>query len=175
MASAERIVYRDLRSSDSVAEITELLHEAYRPHAAQGLRYQASYQDEATTRNRLDEGESVVAELHGKIVGTVTLYAPCADSICETYRRPGIYKFGQFAVQPSLQRRGIGLRMIKLMEQRARKCQATHLALDTAEQATHLIAWYARLGFQPVDKVCWPETNYQSVVLMKTLDEPAKS
>lgn len=174
MASSGKIVYRDLLPGDSVTAITELLHEAYRPHALRGLHYQAANQDDATTRERLTSGESMVAELKGQIVGTVTLYAPNANAQCPTYRRSGVYKFGQFAVRPDLQRRGIGLKMIELMEKRACERGATHLGLDTAEQATHLIEWYERLGFQRADHIELPNTNYRSVVLLKELKKEAR-
>jgi hypothetical protein len=44
-----------------------------------------------------------------------------------------------------------------------------HLALDTAEHAKELIALYKSKGFQFVEYLKWPDTNYRSVVLAKRL------
>jgi hypothetical protein len=41
------------------------------------------------------------------------------------------------------------------------------LAMDTAEQATHLVELYTRLGYRHVGWVQWPGKVYRSVVLSK--------
>jgi DNA-binding winged helix-turn-helix (wHTH) protein len=43
------------------------------------------------------------------------------------------------------------------------------LALDTAETADDLIAFYTRRGYRFVDHVRWDAVNYRSVVLSKRL------
>ncbi|PAW90260.1 MAG: hypothetical protein B9S33_01870 [Pedosphaera sp. Tous-C6FEB] len=171
-ADTQRIRIRELRPDDSVTAITELLHVAYAPLAAMGFKYLATHQDDATTRQRLQSGISIVAELEGVIVGTVTLRAPEAESQCAWYSQPGVWPFGQFAVRPDLQRNGLGARLMSLVEQRALQHGAMELALDTAEGATHLIRWYERLGFRFIQHVSWDDTNYRSVVMSKRLTAP---
>lgn len=166
------VVIRELRPDDSVSIITELLHAAYAPLAAMGFKYLVTHQDEATTRSRLQSGISIVAELDGAIVGTVTVRAPKAESRCAWYLQPGVWSFGQFAVRPDLQRNGIGEKLLREVEQRALQHGATELALDTAEGATHLVRWFERLGFRFVQHVSWEETNYRSVVMSKRLPAP---
>jgi len=168
------IVIRRHRKEDDIAPITGMLHAAYAPLAAMGLRYTATHQDDKVTLSRLERGIAFVAELDGVIVATVTLYAPEPDSSCEWYRRPEVYSFGQFGVRPDLQRGGVGLRLLHLMEQQAREHGARELALDTAEGAHHLRDWYARCGYREVERVSWGNTNYTSVILSKTL-EPSSS
>jgi GNAT superfamily N-acetyltransferase len=163
------IQIRPLRPDDPIPPITVILHAAYSPLARMGFRYLATHQDDATTLRRLQRGFALVAELEGVIVGTVTLRPPRDKSDCAWYLRPGVYSFGQFAVRPDLQRRGIGLRMLQFVEQQARDCGAAELALDTAEGAEHLRKWYERLGFRFVGHVSWDDTNYRSVVLSKEL------
>jgi ribosomal protein S18 acetylase RimI-like enzyme len=166
------VVIRELRPDHSLAAITELLHAAYAPLAAMGFKYLATHQDEATTRRRLQSGISIVAELGGSIVGTVTLRAPKAESRCAWYLQPGVWSFGQFSVRPDLQRHGLGKKLMHTIEQRAIEHGATELALDTAEGATHLVRWYERLGFRFIQHVSWEETNYRSVVMSKRLPDP---
>jgi GNAT superfamily N-acetyltransferase len=163
------LLIRDLGPDDAIEPITVLLHAAYRALANLGFRYFASHQDDATTRRRLCSGFPLIAELDGVIVATVTLYATAVQSDCAWYVRPGVFRFGQFAVRPDLQREGLGSRLLRIIEQRAGEKGATELALDTAEGATHLRCWYERLGFRFVEYVSWPETNYRSVVLSKQL------
>ena len=166
------ICIRELRPDDSVAAITGLLHAAYAPLTAMGFKYLATHQDEATTRQRLQSGISIVAEVDGAIVGTVTLRVPKTESRCAWYLQPGVWSFGQFAVRPDLQRNGLGQKLMREIEQRALQNGATELALDTAEEATHLVRWYERLGFRFIQHVSWDETNYRSVVMSKRLPAP---
>lgn len=170
-----RIVIRDLRESDPIPEITWLLHEAYAPLAAMGLRYTATHQDDDVTRRRLASGWPWVAVLDGEIVATVTLYQNASGSEgCAWYREPGVFSFGQFAVRPDLQGQGLGGRLITMLESEAAVRGAGELALDTADGADHLIRWYEKLGFRFIEHVSWGSTNYRSVVLSKTLEVSAR-
>ncbi len=134
-----------------------------------GFRYLASHQDDGMTIQRLREGWAYVGELSDQIVATVTLRTGKADSPCEWYRQPSVFTFGQFAVLPVLQRRGIGHRLIQMIEHEAAIRGATELALDTSERATHLCDWYSRLGYRFIQYISWHDTNYRSVVLSKSL------
>jgi GNAT superfamily N-acetyltransferase len=169
MPWARPLAIREYRAADSVAEITSLLHDAYAELSRMGFRYLATHQSEEVTARRLGRGAPLIAEMDGRIVGTVTLYAARADHQVEWYRRPDVCYFAQFGVRPDLQRLGIGVRLLRAVEDQARARGASELACDTAEGAVHLRDWYAREGFRPVGSMDWPETNYLSVVLSKTL------
>lgn len=166
---APDVLIRDWAPSDDLAALTRLLHEAYAPLAAQGLRFLASHQDEAMTQERLSEGWSFILECDGIVTGTITLRGTDPENECKWYRRPGVYSISQFAVRPDRQRQGLGRRLLFHAESLARERGAGELALDTAEEALDLRTWYSRLGFREVASVSWPETNYRSVVLSKSL------
>jgi predicted N-acetyltransferase YhbS len=163
------VIIRDWRASDDVAALTRLLNEAYQPLAESGLRFFASYQNEAQTRERLAAGRALVAEIAGQLVGTIMVMQPDPNSACLYYRREGVYCLGQFAVGSAWQGRGIGRGLLKAGEACARKLGASEVALSTAETAAKLIAWYRRSGFRPVEFVSWSTTNYRSVILAKPL------
>ena len=55
------ILYRFLQPEDDLNAVTTMLHEAYAPLAAQGMRFVVSHQDSATTRKRIDRGDTIVA------------------------------------------------------------------------------------------------------------------
>lgn len=162
---------RPLASSDSFAEMTTLLHAAYAPLAAAGMRFWATHQDEATTRERALEGECWVAveTATGRLVGTITLRRPGASKGCEWFERADVAVCGQFGVAPELKGRGLGAALMRVVVDRARELGATELAGDTAETAHHLLAMYERWGFRRVGHVRWDGVNYRSVLLSKRL------
>ncbi len=173
---AERIVIRRFAETDSIPAITRLLHAAYAPLAAMDLRFTATWQDDAITARRLAGGLAWIAELDGEIAGTVTLYPVLTTtSDCPWYRQPGVFSFGQFAVDPPFQGRGIGTRLIHHLEAEALALGASELALDTAEGATDLIRWYEKLGFRFIETMEWGNTNYRSMILSKSLSPGAPS
>jgi ribosomal protein S18 acetylase RimI-like enzyme len=166
-----QITFRTWQPTDSLPAITALLHAAYAPLARQGMRFHASHQGDDVTLERLSSGHPLVALLEGEIVATITRYGPDAASPCAWFRHADVHSLGQFAVRPDLQGLGLGRRMYDLAESEAREHGCRRLALDTAEPATQLIAWYERLGFRIVDHAQWDVTNYRSVVMIKELPE----
>jgi GNAT superfamily N-acetyltransferase len=75
----------------------------------------------------------------------------------------------QFAVEPALQDQGIGRALLAACEQWAVEHGFREVAMDTAEQAHHLVALYSGLGYRPVGFVQWPGKVYRSLVLSKAL------
>jgi GNAT superfamily N-acetyltransferase len=154
---------------DSVSELTALLNRAYAPLAEMGLRYVATWQGDEITLKRIRGGECWIALVGGDLVGTVVFKACARTSGWEWYDRPEVASFGQFAVAPEWQGRGVGGALLELCERRARETGAAELACDTAEPAEHLIAYYTRRGYRVTGTADWRLTNYRSVILSKRL------
>jgi GNAT superfamily N-acetyltransferase len=163
------LLLRPLDDSDSIEELTALLHRAYSRLADMGFRYLATHQDNPTTRERIEDGECCLAVLDEEIVGTLTFYSAANTGGCPWYERLDVSSFGQFAVEPEFQCRGIGSSLIEFAERRAAETGANEIALDTAEGATHLIDYYRRKGYRIVGSADWEETNYTSVIMSKNL------
>ncbi len=163
------ILIRPYQPADSIPEITALLHRAYAKMAHQGMHYLASHQNDKTTQERLAHGTSFLAIKNSAIVGTISVYGPYPGSEALFYRREGVYHFGQYAVDPTLQGTSLGKRLYQTVEDHCRANNVKTLALDTAETADHLIALYQRWGFKIVDHVQWDLTNYRSVIMAKEL------
>ncbi|CAN5406331.1 hypothetical protein BH10BAC6_BH10BAC6_18190 [soil metagenome] len=106
---------RPLQSSDSVEQITEMLHRAYAELAAMGFRFLATHQSAETTRSRLNGDMSFVAVLDNVIVGTISIYSTPYEDVCLHYRKPGVARFGQFGIEPHLQHCGLGTRMMDVV------------------------------------------------------------
>lgn len=160
---------RPLKDSDSFEDLTALLHRAYRVLADMGLRYLATHQDVATTRERASRGHCFVLDDAGTLVGTVTYFPSPPEADMPLAGRADVAYFGQMAVEPSRQGRGFGARLVAHVEALARRDGKAEIALDTAEPAHHLIDWYTRLGYRVVGRVQWDVTNYRSVIMSKAL------
>lgn len=167
---------RPLAARDSLDALTELLHRAYAPLAAQGLNFTAATQTREDTARRAAEGQCFVAVWGGRLVGTVTAAGPYDQSSAPwTAAAPWLRDrdtahLHQFAVDPPAQRQGLGRRLVSQCEQWARDRGYRLLALDTAEPATDLCEMYRRLGFIDVGHVQWEGKSYRSVIMRKALD-----
>jgi GNAT superfamily N-acetyltransferase len=165
------LVIRELTEADSIEELTEFLHRAYAPLAAQDLRYVATHQSAETTRRRIAGGEDLVAEIDRRIVGNITWHPHTfAGGKTPWYDREDVAFFHQLCTDPDFQGRGVASLLLDEAENRARKNGAAELACDTAVPAQHLIDWYMKRGYRLVGQADWrPTTNYLSVILSKTL------
>ena len=169
-ASHTDLEIRPLRPGDSIEQITTLLHRAYAGLAADGFSYVATHQSTEITASRLQSGEPFVALTDNRIVGTITLYTTSNDPDAPAiYLHDGSAYFGQFGIEPSVQGRGIGTAMLRFLEDVAVKKGIETIALDTAEGASRLIAWYQAEGYRIVDHADWSMTNYRSVIMAKAL------
>ena len=155
------------KAEDDVVALTEMLHRAYAPLAARGLRYSATHQTPEVTLRRLTDGHALVAEIDGRIVGTVTYYRPDPESDTPVYRDSVTFSFGQFGVDPEFKGRGIGRALHSAMIAAVVDSGAKYIALDTAAPAADLIALYERWGYVVVGCARWKATNYESVIMRR--------
>jgi GNAT superfamily N-acetyltransferase len=165
----DSVSIRPLQASDSLEELTDLLHRAYKALADMGLRYVATYQSVDITHKRILYGTCFVAVVKGRIVGTITYHPSSHTRGSPWYEREGVAKITQISVEPELQGNGLGRELVAHVEEYARQDGAVEVALDTAEPAHHLIDWYRRMGYRFVEYVDWPVTNYRSMVFSKKL------
>lgn len=169
MVKPEQINIRQLQPDDSLEQLTELLHRAYKQLADMGLKYVATYQPVDTTAKRIKDGVCFVAEFETRIVATLTYYPPGLAHAARELNITDCAWVGQMGVEPPLQRYGIGLKLLDFVEDYARQKGAQRMGLDTSEKAQHLIDWYTKLGYQFRQYLSWDITNYRSVILVKEL------
>lgn len=160
---------RPLSESDSIVELTALLHKAYARLGRMGLNYTAVDQTPEVTAKRIRGGSCFIATQGSELVGTIVVQPTYQENECEYFTRAGVACAHQFAVDPKHQGAGIGRLLLEHAEQWARQSGFAELAIDTAEQARHLIELYSRLGYRHVGWVSWPGKVYRSVVLSKPL------
>jgi GNAT superfamily N-acetyltransferase len=160
------------RDLDDIEEITRLLHRAYAPLLAAGMNYTAATQSDDVTRARLDAAAIAwLAKCNSRTIGTICYYTTRrSETFPGWFRRDDVGIFAQLAVNPSLQRRGLGAQLVRTAERYASEQGKAELACDTAENATHLRRYYADLGYREVATYQWPDANYRSIILSKTLN-----
>lgn len=163
------IVVRELAATDSIADLTALLHAAYAQLGGMGFNYTAVDQTGDVTRERIARGLRLVATGDGALVGTIIFHAPGRSAGCPCYERPDVATIGQFGVLPGRQGTGTGTRLLREAERLAIASGATELALDTSEGAGHLIGWYEREGFRFLEYAQCPGKTYRSVIMSKRL------
>ena len=173
---AGKVHIRPLAARDSIDALTGLLHRAYAALAARGINYSAATQSAAVTRQRIAEGQCLVADLDGQVAGTVTvsgphdvLSAPWTSTV-PWFRDRDTAQLHQFAVEPECQHRGVGRRLVMACEQWAQEHGYRRMALDVAEPATDLRKLYQRLGYADVGQVQWEGRPYHSIIMQKSLD-----
>jgi len=177
-AFAPIITVRRLSPTDSIAELTGLLHRAYAKQVEMGLQPLAGRQDERTTLKRVFSGECYVAVHHislpdsqsrQKLVGAILFHEVEEAQGPPCFSRVGVASFSQFAVDPDLQGLGIGLMLLDRVEERAVETGATEMALSMAEPDSDLMRFYIRRDYHLVETWQWPYTNYRSAILSKVL------
>jgi GNAT superfamily N-acetyltransferase len=166
---ARMLQIRPLAPTDSIHDLTGLLHRAYARLGAMGLNYTAVDQTPEVTARRIEGGQCYLAEWAGALAGTIVVKPTYTVNECSYFTRPGVAAVHQFGVEPTLQGHGIGRALLAQSERWALQRAFRELAMDTAEQATHLIELYGRLGYRHVDWVQWSGKVYRSVVLSKPL------
>lgn len=163
------MVVRELAPTDSIADLTALLHAAYAQLGGMGFNYTAVDQTEDVTRKRISRGLCLVATDNGALVGTIMFHPPGQSAGCPCYERHDVATIGQFGVLPERQGTGTGTRLLREAEALAIARGAAELALDTSKGAAHLISWYEREGFRFVEHAQWPGKTYRSVIMSKPL------
>lgn len=171
-----RIEIRPYLPEDDLDALTDLIHRAYAPHLAIGLRYWATHQPSADTEKRLLSGVGLIMLADGEYAGTATVRPPQPNSPVALYRDPAVRSLSQFCVAPEHQGKGLGADLHQYATDVARRSGASVMALDTAMPALALIRLYERWGYRVVGRCDWrPDTNYESVVMAKDLDEAGRA
>ncbi|MBB6217962.1 ribosomal protein S18 acetylase RimI-like enzyme [Anaerosolibacter carboniphilus] len=136
-----------------------------------GFNYLATRQDNSITLQRTSQAYKCYVGIYKhKIAATICLYSPTPSDKSSWYSKEYISKIGQFAVEPELQKYGIGSIMMDIVEAEARKIEnVREVALDTAETAYHLIDFYKKREYRYIETIQWDGMNYKSLVLSKSL------
>lgn len=160
---------RPLAADDSIEAITILVHRAFARLGAMGLRCPSVDQTVARTRERVAAGTCLVATSDARLVGTITVHDRDETDVVPWYRQRGVASAHQLAVDPDAHGAGIGRALLAAASAHALRRGHCELALDTPAPASHLVAFYRRGGFRPVEWIRLGGRNYTSLVLSAAL------
>ena len=168
---------RALATRDSLAQLTDMLHRAYAPLAAQGMNLSAATQTEDRTRERTLSGQTYVALRGRELVGTITVGSPLevvtgsrGDGVAQ-YREGNCCRFHQFAIDPSVRNQGLAQALLRMAEEWALAQGYVAMATDMADGATELTGFYRHMGYRAVAQHQWPDKHYLSKVYRKDLHQ----
>ena len=163
------ITLRRLQPDDSIDELTALLRRAFARLGAGGLNCTCVDQTPDITRQRIGEGECLVALNGPRIIGTVTLQTSDPKAEIPWYRHPSVASLHQLGVEPVHQGGGVGKALLNAAEEWAFKQRCVALALDTPEPARQLHAYYVQQGFSRQSIVQIAGRSYRSAVFSKVV------
>jgi GNAT superfamily N-acetyltransferase len=158
-------------ATDSVEEINEMMHAAYKPLLDRGWRYVAAWQDVERARRRINDGTFLIGFEDGRIAGGILYRNPQQTSGCPHYDKPGVAMFGMFGVHPDFKGKGYGKMLHDAVVELAIRDGAEELACDTAVPADFLQRMYESWGYRFIEYAQWDLSlvNYESVILSKQL------
>jgi ribosomal protein S18 acetylase RimI-like enzyme len=149
-----------LATDADVPALRCLVNSAYSELADLGLNFTGTYQDEAITRERMLGAEVFLLYRDGELVASLSATIKGDE--------PHLY-INQVAVRPDRKRQGLGRYLLDLAEARASASGLSHLRLDTAVPAAHLVEMYRQRGYQAIDEVQWDGKTYRSCIMEKRL------
>ena len=153
------LVIRPADAADAPAALS-VLHAAHAWNRAHGFNFTAATMTLDELAERLTPETFFVAELDGRLVGTVEV---------KPEPEPGAWSLHLLGVDPACGTRGVGRALVAFAETHAAAHGANRLRLDTPENHPWLPAFYRRLGYRQTGTVQWEGKHYRSVYLTKHL------
>jgi ribosomal protein S18 acetylase RimI-like enzyme len=139
---------RDVRLDelDGVSRLLEEVYGEFQPHFPSDL-WQAYLGEIVDVRSRLGGSELIVAEIGGRLVGTVGFYPEAWRSTLERWP-VGWASIRTLAVLPNTRGRGVGEALARECLRRARERDAVAVGLHTNPFMAAANRLYERLGFR---------------------------
>ncbi len=144
MSTAEG-VFRNATVADAPV-LVDLIRSAYRGHASeQGWTSEADF----VGGDRIDESGVCELILAPGSMMLILTYGMRVVACCQLQDRGcGVVYFGTFAVDPGVQARGVGRRVLAEAERTAKtRYGATRLRMSVLDRQAQLISYYERQGF----------------------------
>jgi len=166
----DRIIIRQIEATDSIHELTDLLHRAFKSEGQHPYAYPVAKQNEETTHKQIERGECWVAELDGRLIGFGIVWPPRPVVRWRWYRPRQSAHLPVLAVHPDFQRLGIGTMLLNHCEQSATRMGAWELTASSPVGSPQL-SLYQRMGYRIFRYALRSETNYVSVIFAKWIQK----
>jgi predicted N-acetyltransferase YhbS len=146
----EELRIRDARAEDRDA-VRDLTLNAYAEYAGVMAPSAWTGLDQAIRSALASEGgrvERMVAEMDGRIVGSVMLYPSATDAYGGAVQGASWPELRLLAVAPVARGRGVGRMLVEECIRRARRSGASGLGLHTSRSMVSAIRMYRQMGFE---------------------------
>jgi predicted N-acetyltransferase YhbS len=163
MRSMSDLVIREARD-DEMDDVAALIVDAYAEYAARmSPDAWSSYASEiANVRGRMEDSVLLVAQLDGRLVGSVTIFAGWRGA------QPGTTGLRLLAVLPEIRGEGVGRALMEECVSRAKAAQKERIVLTTTQEMAAIRELTDSMGFirEPgLDHEPAPGVRYQGYAL----------
>ncbi len=160
---SQKLIQIRLALAEDLSVLVAILHSAFAEYEGQlDPPSGALHESENTLLEKLKEGGAFLAFAGGKAVGCVFF------EVHEDY----VY-LGRLSVLPEHRKQGVARALINQVEQQARDLGKSRVQLGTRLALPQLLAYYARLGYQPISYVAHPGYTQPTYAIMeKVLPDP---
>jgi len=147
---------------DELSAVGELTVAAYEEHVEPEDYYLARLRD-AVTRAR--EAELYVAELEGRLAGTVT-FCPQGSPWAEL-AQPGEGEFRMLGVDPAARRRGVAEALVSVCLERSRELGYDAVVLSSLPEQHAAHRLYERFGFRRLPDRDWSPAEHVDLLAFR--------
>jgi ribosomal protein S18 acetylase RimI-like enzyme len=141
---------------DALRSVISRANEQFRRAVQDGL-FDAYLTSALDVASRMDGAEVLVAELNGRVVGTITFYPNANDEGMPIGFPSHTAGIRATAVDPSARGHGIGRALVDACIERACATGLSRIALHTADFMVAAVALYEKAGFRRA-----PEYDYRA-------------
>ena len=141
---------------DALRSVIARANEGHRGAVRDGL-FEAYLASALDVPGRLEAGEVLVAEVDGRIAGTITFYIDANDEGMPSRFAGRTAGIRATAVDPSARGQGIGRALVDACIERATSAGLSSIALHTADFMVAAVALYEKAGFRRA-----PEYDYRA-------------
>jgi GNAT superfamily N-acetyltransferase len=157
------IVIRQALPED-YAEIARIMEAAWREYEGNlGALWKPYVADLADVEGRASNGTVLLAEIDGRVAGTVTYYLPSGGRGPDWRWWPPTYAYLRaLGVEPAHRGLGVGRALSLAVVEAARAAGAGGVALNTVDFMASAIALYEALGFQRLRR----DTEWEGLAML---------
>jgi ribosomal protein S18 acetylase RimI-like enzyme len=144
---------------DPLRSLIKSANEPYRGAVQDGL-FEAYLSSALDVASRLQSAEVLVAEVDGRMVGTITFYANANDEGMPSRFPSHTAGIRATAVEPSARGNGIGRALVDACIERAEAAGLASIALHTADFMVAAVALYEKAGFRRAPAYDYRASDY---------------
>lgn len=167
----DRVIIRPLGETDSIEELTDIIHAAFKKDPGQPYTNPSATQTPETTFKHIRKGRCSVVVLDGRLIGLGIVYPPPRKrTSCSLWYPMYGAHLRKLAIHPDFQGKGIGTRLLAACERHAKDMGGWNL-WGSSPIGSRQLSLYCRCGYCIAEYTDWGDTPYESAIFSKCLHE----